>query len=60
VLETDSPYLSPVPKRGTRNQSAYLYYINEFLAKLFNINPERMAEITCKNALELFNTGLYA
>jgi TatD DNase family protein len=55
LLETDSPYLSPVPKRGIRNESIHLIYINNFLAKLFNIMPEQFAEITTANAQELFN-----
>jgi len=54
LLETDSPYLSPVPKRGIRNQSAHAYYINEFLAKIYKISPEKLAGITTKNATELF------
>jgi TatD DNase family protein len=54
LLETDSPYLSPVPKRGIRNESSHIYHINEFLAKLFKISSERFAEITSANALELF------
>ena len=54
LLETDSPYLSPVPKRGLRNESSHLIYINEFLAKLFGISPQNLAETTSGNALELF------
>jgi TatD DNase family protein len=54
LLETDSPYLSPSPKRGSRNESSHLYYINEFLSKLFKVTPGEMAEITSANALELF------
>jgi TatD DNase family protein len=54
LLETDSPYLSPVPKRGCRNESSYIYFINEFLAKLFKISSDSLAEITSANALELF------
>lgn len=55
LLETDSPYLSPVPKRGFRNESMHLKYINDFLARLFNYTPEQFAEITSANALDLFN-----
>ncbi len=54
LLETDSPYLSPVPKRGARNESLNILYINEFLAKLYKITPDQLAAITCTNALELF------
>ncbi|SRR6056297_214860 len=54
VLETDSPYLAPVPKRGKRNESSYLYYIAEKIADIYNIKIEEAAEITTKNALEIF------
>jgi len=54
LLETDSPYLSPVPKRGIRNESSHLKYINNFLSGIFEITPEKLAEITRENALELF------
>ena len=54
LLETDSPYLSPVPKRGKRNESLHLIYINEYLAKLFEVSPAEMAALTEKNASELF------
>lgn len=55
LLETDSPYLSPVPKRGMRNESAHLVYINDFMANLFSLTPEKFAEISSDNAAELFN-----
>jgi TatD DNase family protein len=54
LLETDSPYLSPVPKRGKRNESLYLIHINEFLAKLFGVSEGEMASVTGDNASELF------
>ncbi len=54
LLETDSPYLSPVPKRGIRNESLHLLYINEFLSKLYAVSPEKLAEITSSNVLDLF------
>lgn len=54
LLETDSPYLSPVPVRGKRNESLHLIYINDFLARLFAHKPEHFAEITSENARELF------
>ncbi len=46
VLETDSPYLAPVPKRGKRNESAFLPYIAEKIAEIKNISLEEVAEIT--------------
>ena len=54
VLETDSPYLAPVPKRGKRNESAYLKYIANKIAEIKNISVEEAAEITTSNAKQLF------
>ncbi len=55
VLETDSPYLAPVPHRGKRNESSYIRIINRKLADLFGMDPEEVASITTQNATELFN-----
>lgn len=54
VLETDSPYLSPDPKRGRRNESAFLVYIAQKLAEVYRVPVERVAEITTANARKLF------
>lgn len=54
VLETDSPYLTPVPKRGERNESAYVSYVCQKLAEIKNMNTDEVAEVTTANALELF------
>ena len=54
VLETDSPYLSPVPKRGQRNESSYLVYIAQKVAETYGIRVEQVAEITTINARNLF------
>lgn len=54
VLETDSPFLTPVPYRGKRNQSKYVKYIAEKLAEIKEISIEQVAEITTANAAELF------
>jgi len=54
VLETDAPYLTPVPFRGKRNESSYLKYIIEKLAAVKNISVEELAEITTSNAEKLF------
>ena len=54
VLETDSPYLSPVPFRGKRNQSDYLIHILQKLASLYQINEAEVAEITTNNAISVF------
>ena len=55
VLETDSPYLTPVPYRGKVNSSKYLEYIAKFIAEVKNISVEELAEITSKNASSLFD-----
>lgn len=50
VLETDSPYLAPVPFRGKINSSKYLEFIANFIAEIKNISLEELAEITSRNA----------
>ena len=55
ILETDSPYLAPVPYRGKRNESAYINIINRKLADIFRIKEEEMASITYSNSVSLFN-----
>ena len=55
VLETDSPYLAPVPFRGKINSSKYLEYIANFIAEIKNISVEELAEITSRNASSLFD-----
>ncbi|MDR0954187.1 MAG: TatD family hydrolase [Rikenellaceae bacterium] len=54
VLETDSPYLPPVPHRGERNESAYLPLIATKIAELQGISPETVAQTTTETALRLF------
>ncbi len=54
VLETDSPYLTPVPKRGRRNESSFLVYVAQKLAEVYQIPVEEVAKITTANARELF------
>jgi TatD DNase family protein len=55
ILETDSPYLSPVPHRGKRNESSYLCIINKKLADIFGISEEEIASVTYSNSVGLFN-----
>lgn len=55
ILETDSPYLSPTPFRGTRNESKYLLNIAHKMAELYNIDIEDIAKKTTKNAIDLFH-----
>ena len=54
VLETDSPYLAPVPYRGKRNESAYLIYVLEKLSLIYGMEREEIATITTKNSKEIF------
>ncbi|MEA4917740.1 TatD family hydrolase [Proteiniphilum sp.] len=54
VLETDSPYLAPVPYRGKRNESSYLVYVVAKLAEIWNESPESVSLITNRNAEALF------
>lgn len=54
VLETDAPYLTPVPFRGKRNESAYILYVAEKLAELKNIPVAEVASITTNNAEKIF------
>ncbi len=54
LLETDSPYLAPVPYRGKRNQPSYLNNILERLAVIFNSTKEDIEDLTDKNTIELF------
>lgn len=54
VLETDAPYLTPVPFRGKRNESSYLKYIVEKLALIKNVSAEEVAAVTTANAEKIF------
>lgn len=54
VLETDAPYLSPVPFRGKRNETAYLALVAEKLAAIAGIPVAELATVTSKNAINLF------
>ena len=54
LLETDSPYLAPVPKRGRRNESSYLTFINIRIAEILGLSPEETAEATTRNAKDFF------
>ncbi len=54
VLETDAPYLSPVPYRGKRNESGYLLNILEKLVDIYQLAPEQIAQITTLNSKEIF------
>ena len=55
ILETDSPYLTPTPFRGTRNKSSYIPIIANKLSDIYKISSEEIGNITSKNAKEIFN-----
>lgn len=54
VLETDAPYLTPVPFRGKRNESSYLEYVAEMIALVKNVTVAEVSTITSSNALKIF------
>ena len=54
VLETDAPYLPPVPFRGKRNESSYILHIAEKLADVYGVSLKEIEQQTTQNALELF------
>ncbi|WP_339684406.1 TatD family hydrolase [uncultured Nonlabens sp.] len=54
VLETDAPYLAPVPYRGKRNESAYLIQVAKKLASIYNKDLKEIAEITTLNSRQVF------
>jgi len=57
VLETDSPYLAPMPYRGKRNESSYLIEVAKKLGEIKGVSIEEVAEMTTDNANEVFNFG---
>jgi TatD DNase family protein len=57
LLETDSPYMAPVPLRGKRNEPANIIHIGEKLSEYFDTNEEEIAKVTSQNADKLFGLG---
>ena len=55
VLETDSPYLTPVPHRGKRNEPGYVRFVAEHVAKLKSVGIDEVSDRTTQNARQLFN-----
>ena len=55
LLETDAPFLAPIPKRGMRNEPAFLVYTAETVARLKNISLERLASVSRANFFRLFS-----
>jgi TatD DNase family protein len=57
LIETDSPFLTPVPYRGKRNEPAFVVHIADKIAEIHNTTREQIAEITTNNAARLFGWG---
>lgn len=55
VLETDAPYLAPVPFRGKRNESSYIIYVLNRLSEIYKLPADKIAEITTENSKQVFN-----
>jgi TatD DNase family protein len=55
LIETDAPYVAPVPKKGERNEPVYVKYVAEYIAKIKGISLEEVLDISYKNALKAFN-----
>lgn len=54
LIETDAPYLAPVPKRGKRNEPAFVAYTGMFIAQFLNLAPQELAQHTTNNFVRLF------
>jgi len=55
VLETDSPYLSPAPYRGKRNESSYIINVLKKVSEIYDVSEEKIAEVTTQNSKEIFS-----
>jgi TatD DNase family protein len=55
LIETDAPFLAPVPHRGKLNEPGFVRHVGEFLASLRELSPESIAEITTENFYKCFN-----
>ena len=58
LIETDSPYLTPEPYRGKKNEPSYVYYVADRIAKLKNIDIEEVIKITGENAIREFDLNM--
>ena len=58
LLETDAPYMAPVPHRGKRNESRWMYYVAEMLATVYNVPIEEIFMHTENNSIQLFGLKL--
>ena len=59
VLETDAPYLTPVPFRGKRNESAYVRYVCAKVAELCGTDERRVEEMTERNVRAMFGDSIF-
>lgn len=57
LIETDSPYLAPVPYRGKSNEPKYVHEVAQYIAQLLNISFDEVAEVTTRNFFRLFNAA---
>ena len=55
VLETDSPYMTPEPYRGIKNESKNIKIIADYLSNIYDLSPDKIAEITSNNAMRVFD-----
>jgi TatD DNase family protein len=58
LLETDAPFLAPVPYRGRRNESSYLLHVAKRVGEILNLSTEEVGALTTRNALQLFSNDL--
>ncbi|MBR7017946.1 MAG: TatD family hydrolase [Prevotella sp.] len=58
VLETDSPYMAPVPMRGKRNESAFVRFVLQKLAECYGVSEEQVTEVTDQNVYRVFKIGI--
>ena len=58
LIETDSPFLAPVPFRGKMNEPSYVKYISEYLSNFYNISQNKFNEISDKNFYKLFSKAI--
>ena len=58
VLETDAPYMAPVPKRGERNEPAYVAYVLKRLAEAYGVSEEELAQKTNDNCKKVLNISV--
>ena len=57
MIETDAPFLTPMPHRGKPNEPAYLRHTADYCAEMFGVSPERLAAVTTQNARNFFRLG---